>query len=113
MVEWDLIRPSRRLSLDRAVTFDRLIERTVKELASKDTLVIFVADHSFDFRMRSGKRGKPLNLPANAAESAAAPAAKFDVVVGTMHTGGKCWSPPTDLAPIASKASSRIRNCST
>jgi alkaline phosphatase len=88
MVEWDLhpTRPERMLG--QAVAFDKLIERTVKELASKDTLVMFAADHSFDFRLRGGKKDKPLVLPENAKESAAAvPANKFDVAVGTAHTG--------------------------
>jgi alkaline phosphatase len=88
MVEWDLHPTKPEHMLGQAVAFDKLIERTVKELASKDTLVIFVADHSFDFRLRGGKKDKPLVLPANAKESAAAvPATKFDVAVGTAHTG--------------------------
>jgi alkaline phosphatase len=84
MVEWDLhpTRPAR--ALETVVALDKLIEQTVTRLASKDTLVLYAADHSFDFRLRGGKPGAPLNLPANAKESAAG---KFDVAVGTAHTG--------------------------
>ena len=88
MVEWDLHPTKPERMLGQAVAFDKLIERTVKELASKDTLVLFAADHSFDFRLRGGKKDRPLVLPENAKESAAAvPATKFDVAVGTAHTG--------------------------
>jgi alkaline phosphatase len=84
MVEWDLHPTKPGRALDTVVAFDRLIEQTVTKLASKDTLVLFAADHSFDFRLRSGKRGVPLTLPADAKESAAG---KFDVAIGTSHTG--------------------------
>ena len=84
MVEWDL-HPTRPASAMETVNaLDHLIERTVKS-APKDTLVIFTADHSFDFRLRGGKRDQPLNLPADAKQSAAG--GKFDAAVGTSHTG--------------------------
>lgn len=85
MVEWDLHPNKVERMLETVVAFDRLIEQTVTKLASKDTLVIFTADHSFDFRLRSGKKGTPLALPANAKEFSAG--GKFDVAVGTSHTG--------------------------
>jgi alkaline phosphatase len=85
MVEWDLHPKKVGAMLETVVALDRLIEQTVTKLASKDTLVLFAADHSFDFRLRSGKRGAPLVLPANAKEFAAG--GKFDVAVGTAHTG--------------------------
>jgi alkaline phosphatase len=85
MVEWDLHPSKLPRMFESAVALDRLIEQTVTKLASKDTLVIFVADHSFDLRMRSGKRDTPLAIPANAKEFAAG--GKFDIAVGTSHTG--------------------------
>ena len=84
MVEWDLHPTRPEKALQTVLEFDRLIEKTAKELAGPDTLIIFVADHSFDFRLRSGKRSQPLSLPEDAKESAAG---KFDVAVGTSHTG--------------------------
>ena len=104
MVEWDLHPNQPARMLETAVAFDKLIERTVKELAAKDTLVVFAADHSFDFRLRGGKRDHSLMLPENAKESAAAvPATKFDVVVGTAHTGEEV------LVAASGPGSDRIR----
>jgi alkaline phosphatase len=85
MVEWDLHPNNVEKTLATAVALDRLIEQTATKLASRDTLVLFAADHSFDLRLRSGKRGAPLLLPANAKEFAAG--GKFDLAVGTSHTG--------------------------
>ncbi len=85
MVEWDLHPGNPERMLGTVAALDRLIEATVNGLASKDTLVLFAADHSFDLRLRSGKRDVPLVLPANAKEFAAG--GKFDVAVGTAHTG--------------------------
>jgi alkaline phosphatase len=84
MVEWDLHPTRPEKALETVVAFDRLIEKTAKGMASKDTLVLFTADHSFDFRLVRGKRGTPLAQPASAKESAAG---KFDINLGTSHTG--------------------------
>jgi hypothetical protein len=59
MVEWDLHPTRPEKALDTVVALDRLIEKTAKGMASKDTLVLFTADHSFDFRLLRGKRGAP------------------------------------------------------
>ncbi|MCC6367956.1 MAG: alkaline phosphatase [Bryobacterales bacterium] len=85
MVEWDLHPGKVEKMLETAVALDRLIEQTATKLASRDTLVLFAADHSFDVRLRSGKRGAPLLLPANAKDFANG--GKFDLAVGTSHTG--------------------------
>lgn len=85
MVEWDLHPGNVEKMLETAVALDRLIEQSSTTLASRDTLVVFAADHSFDLRLRSGKRGAPLMLPANAKEFAAG--GKYDLAVGTSHTG--------------------------
>ena len=85
MVEWDLhanSNPDKALST--VVAFDKLIEKTATSLASRDTLVLFAADHSFDVRVHKGKKGAPLLLPANAKSWVEG---KFDVMVGTHHTG--------------------------
>ena len=62
--------------LDRLVALDRVIERTAK-LVRSDTLLLFTADHSFDFRIRGGTFGKPIleGLEAAEKEAAAAPEA--------------------------------------
>ncbi len=85
MVEWDLhVNSNPAKALDTAVALDKLIEKTATSLASKDTLVIFAADHSFDLRLHKGKKGTPLNLPKNAKEWVEG---KFDTFIGTHHTG--------------------------
>jgi alkaline phosphatase len=60
MVESDLHTDKLQRGLERVPRFDRLIEETVKA-ESKDTLVLFTADHSFDLRtVQSLAKGKPL-----------------------------------------------------
>jgi alkaline phosphatase len=87
MVEWDLHPTKPERCLDTAVKFDRLVQKTAKQM-SASTLVLFTADHSFDFRVLSGKKGADLRLPAapnvkNAVQTEDKPA----VAVGTSHTG--------------------------
>lgn len=83
MVEWDLHTDIPRVGLDRAVLLDRVIRETAGR-AGPDTLVVFAADHSFDIRVRDGKKGKPLviDLPPGAPVPADAP-----LRVDDGHTG--------------------------
>jgi alkaline phosphatase len=84
-VEVDAHTDNLRNGLDRFLLLDRIIERTVRT-AGKDTLVIFAADHSFDTRLRGGKKGDDLVPPADAPkEVTASPKAPIRVVGG--HTG--------------------------
>ncbi|MGE5644928.1 MAG: alkaline phosphatase [Acidobacteriota bacterium] len=79
MVESDLHTDQVRQGLDRAVAFDRIIEQTVQKMKN-NTLLIFAADHSFDFRVQSGRRDQPL-LPED-------PAATMpNVRMEDSHTG--------------------------
>jgi alkaline phosphatase len=48
------------LGLRRTVELDGIIERTAKSVPEKDTLVIYSADHSYDLRVRAGKKGESL-----------------------------------------------------
>lgn len=60
MVESDLHTDNLSRGLNRAVAFDRIIESTAAS-ASKDTLILFTADHSFDIRVGGATRkGLPL-----------------------------------------------------
>jgi alkaline phosphatase len=83
MVEWDLHADVPKVGFDRALVLDRVIRETVAK-AGSHTLVIFAADHSFDLRLRGGKKGRPL-LP-DVAPGATAPA-DAPIRVGAGHTG--------------------------
>lgn len=88
MVEWDLHPSKPERCLDTAVKLDKLVRKTAERM-SKDTLVLFTADHSFDFRVLSGKKGADLRLPAgpNVAKDGRLTEEKPAVAVGTEHTG--------------------------
>jgi alkaline phosphatase len=46
--------------LERAVAFDRAIENTARRVKADETLILFTADHSYDFRIHDGGRDEPL-----------------------------------------------------
>lgn len=88
MVEWDLHPTKPERSLNTVVKFDRLIQRTARQM-DKNSLVLFTADHSFDFRLMRGKKGVAIALPSapNVVKKADQPEEKSDVMIGTGHTG--------------------------
>lgn len=59
MVEWDMHTDDPERGLARSLTMDSLVRRAAS-LASSDTLVVFTADHSFDLRVRGGRKDEPL-----------------------------------------------------
>lgn len=59
MVEWDMHADNLRRGLDRVLQMDELVRRTAAR-AGKETLILFAADHSFDLRLRGGRKGEPL-----------------------------------------------------
>lgn len=59
MVEWDMHTNELERGLNRSLTMDSLVRRAASR-ASRDTLIVFTADHSFDIRVRGGKRDEPL-----------------------------------------------------
>ena len=83
MVEWDTHTDNLRRGLEQAVALDQTIRKTA-QFVKKDTLIIFAADHSFDIRLRGGRKGEPL-LPSagNGGTAAASP----NVRVDNAHTG--------------------------
>ncbi len=88
MVECDLHTDNPQRGLDRTVAFDKYIEKVAGRMP-KDTLIIFVADHSFDFRLRGGKTGEAITLPASSKPKIdpAVPPVKTDARVDGGHTG--------------------------
>jgi alkaline phosphatase len=86
MVEWDLHPSHPERCLNTVVKLDRLIRRTAEQM-DKNTLVLFTADHSFDFRLLRGKKGFDIKLPAGPNAEKIDAGERPDVVIGTSHTG--------------------------
>lgn len=86
MVEWDMHTDKVTRGLDRAIVMDELI-RHVAGRVSRDTLIIFAADHSFDLRMQAGKRDRPLAEQFAAELTASPPPAKPVIRMNNTHTG--------------------------
>jgi alkaline phosphatase len=84
MVEWDMHTKELMKGLDRAIVMDELI-RHVAGKVSSETLIIYAADHSFDLRMRGGRRGGPL-APQILATAAAPPPSRPVISVENFHT---------------------------
>ena len=70
---------------DPAELMDELI-RHVAGKVSGDTLIMYAADHSFDLRLRGGKKNSPL-APQIAATLNAPPPNKPVIAVENSHTG--------------------------
>ena len=88
MVEWDMHTPNLLKGLNRAIVMDNLIRKVAAE-APADTLILFAADHSFDLRLRGGRKGAPMaeQITAELAEKAKGPVAKPVIAVEDSHTG--------------------------
>ncbi len=62
MVESDMHTDNIIRGLERAAAFDRLIRSVAAKVDPNETLILFTADHSFDFRIQGGKKNEPLIL---------------------------------------------------
>jgi alkaline phosphatase len=60
MIESDAHTNDPELGLKRLVSFDRLIRELTEIVDMDETLLLFTADHSFDFRIASGGPDQPL-----------------------------------------------------
>jgi len=78
MVEWDTHTNDVKAGLDRMVALDNLIRQTAGKVKN-DTLIIFAADHSFDIRLRGGRKADPLIEPV--------PSARPKIRMDNGHTG--------------------------
>ncbi len=83
MVEWDTHTDNLKRGLDQAIALDDTIRKTA-QFVTKNTLILFAADHSFDIRLRAGRRGEPL-LPN--VDKGGANAGAPNVRVDNGHTG--------------------------
>lgn len=86
MVEWDMHTTKLAKGLDRVIVMDNLIRRIAAE-APPDTLIVFAADHSFDLRLRGGKRGEPMGAQIDAQLASPTPVEKPLIRVDDSHTG--------------------------
>ncbi len=85
MVEWDAHTDNLKRGLNQALALDDTIRKTA-DLVKRDTLIVFTADHSFDVRLKGGKRNEPL-LAEEGDAAAATPPAIPNVRVDDGHTG--------------------------
>jgi alkaline phosphatase len=60
MIESDAHTDDPEIGLSRLVNFDKLIREIAELVDPKETLLLFTADHSFDFRVRAGGPNEPL-----------------------------------------------------
>ncbi|MET0310019.1 MAG: alkaline phosphatase [Sphingomonas sp.] len=114
MVEWDMHTNKLEDGLRHAVEMDDMI-RKISATAGKDTLILFVADHSYDLKMLSGTRDRPLGdqlatpeggRPVIAADTKGAHAGE-EVVAAAMGPGAegvKGFFPNTWLFSVMMKA---------
>lgn len=90
MVEWDMHvdQKNPKKGLKRALVMDDLIRRVVAE-APPDTLILYAADHSLNFRLVRGDRNKPFAAQLDAQFSAVseAPSTEPLVALGSEHSG--------------------------
>lgn len=88
MVEWDMHTDDPKKGLRHVKEMDDMIRR-VHEIAGKDTLILFTADHSFGLRMGGGVRGTPLagQYDAEAAKPGVTVASNSVISVEDGHTG--------------------------
>lgn len=60
MIEWDAHTDNPEKGLPHVVAFDKLIRELASRVDPEDTLLLYTADHSFDFRIHGGSPDKPL-----------------------------------------------------
>lgn len=60
MVESDIHMNNVMRGLERTLAFDGLIQRVARRALARNTLILFTADHSYDFRLHDGRKGEPL-----------------------------------------------------
>jgi alkaline phosphatase len=88
MVEWDMHTSDPQKGLRHVAEMDDMIRR-ISEVAGKDTLILFTADHSFALRMGGGEKGTPLaqQFAAEAAKPGVTTASNEVISVTDGHTG--------------------------
>jgi len=85
MTEWDAHTDVLRRGLNQVIALDDTIRKTAQSVKG-DTLILFAADHSFDIRLRGGRKGAPL-LPEGGQNGTAPIRGRSNVRVEDGHTG--------------------------
>jgi alkaline phosphatase len=85
MVEWDMHTDHINAGLTHVIEMDNAI-RKVAGSVKNDTLLLFTADHSFDLRLKSGRKGFPLVTEVEE-KNGTTKASKLDVRMDDTHTG--------------------------
>jgi alkaline phosphatase len=85
MVECDMHTNNIKKGLDHVLLMDEIVKQTAARLPD-DTLIIFTADHSFDIRIRGGKRGEPI-LPDDFEQTDAKHQTTGSIRMDNGHTG--------------------------
>jgi len=83
MVEWDAHTDDLQRGLRQVLALDETIRKTA-QLAGKNTLIVFAADHSFDTRLRGGKKVGPQEPMT---ENTGTMPANLNIRVDNGHTG--------------------------
>jgi alkaline phosphatase len=115
MLEWDMHTNQLEDGLNRALTMDSLV-RSATSQATDDTLVIFTADHSFDLRVRGGRRDEPLlEQPAelSASEDAPKAAAARQAQAQPKPQPAPAAKPAAPATPALGNANVRVDNAHT
>jgi alkaline phosphatase len=85
MVECDMHTNRIKRGLEHALLMDKMVRQTAARMKN-DTLIIFTADHSFDLRVRGGKKGKPI-LPADFKDGDEKTLKSMNIRMDNGHTG--------------------------
>lgn len=90
MIEWDAHTDNPLAGLNNLVNFDKLIREIAATVDTKNTLLLFAADHSFELRVTGGRRGTPLLSGLDEWMAAHTPKEEVRIPalrVGHSHTG--------------------------
>ncbi len=85
MVEWDAHTDNIERGLEQTLALDETIRKTAQATDS-ETLILFAADHSFDVRLRGGRRGQPL-LPQAGSNNIGSTSPLLNIRMDNGHTG--------------------------
>jgi len=90
MIEWDTHTNNPDRGLSNMVALDKLIREIAGTVNPKETLLLFTADHSFEFRMKGGRRDESILKGFDEWQKSHKPDEPIDITalrIGRSHTG--------------------------